>query len=93
MKRAGAIAFTNGKWQQFGLATDLANTTGSYSAVFTTKATTVSLFARLNNNGTVQVEANTINGSLKCSGNFSVTNDLIFPNTVTGGESGQCAGL
>ena len=47
----------------------------------------------LNNNGTVQVEANTINGSLKCSGNFSVTNDLIFTNNVTGGESGQCAGL
>ena len=47
----------------------------------------------LNNNGTVQVEANTINGSLKCNGNVSVTNDFIFPNNVTGGKSGQCAGL
>ena len=44
----------------------------------------------LNNNGTVQVESNIINGSLNCSGNFSATNDIIFPNTVTGSKSGQC---
>jgi len=48
---------------------------------------------RLDNNGTVQVEANTINGSLECSGNVSATDDVIFPNTVTGSKSGQCAGL
>jgi DUF4097 and DUF4098 domain-containing protein YvlB len=47
---------------------------------------------KLDFNGTVQVEANTINGSLECSGNVFVGNDG-FPNTVTGKESGQCAGL
>lgn len=44
------------------------------------------------NNGTVEVEANDIQGPLNCSGNTSVTND-VQPNSVTGPETGQCAGL
>ena len=41
-------------------------------------------------NGTVQPEANTINGSLECSGNTLALDDGM-PNTVTGTKSGQCA--
>jgi len=44
------------------------------------------------NNGPVEVEANDIQGPLNCSGNTSVTNDVL-PNSVTGPETGQCAGL
>jgi hypothetical protein len=44
------------------------------------------------NNGPVEVEANDIQGPLNCSGNTSVTND-VQPNSVTGPETGQCAGL
>jgi len=48
--------------------------------------------ADLDNNGPVEVEANDIQGPLNCSGNTSVTNDG-QPNSVTGPETGQCAGL
>jgi hexosaminidase len=48
--------------------------------------------ADLNNNGPVEVEGNDIQGPLNCSGNTSVTNDG-QPNSVTGPETGQCAGL
>jgi methionine-rich copper-binding protein CopC len=40
-------------WQQFGLATALTPTTGNYSAVFTTMATTNTLSARVNSNNTI----------------------------------------
>ena len=39
-----------------------------------------------------ELESNTVQGTLMCDGNSGVTNDG-FPNTVTGQEKGQCAGL
>ncbi len=47
----------------------------------------------LDNNNVVEVESNIINGSLECSGNLVPVSNNGFPNTVTGKESGQCAGL
>lgn len=48
--------------------------------------------ADLNNNGPIAVEGNDIQGPLNCSGNASATNNG-QPNSVTGPETGQCAGL
>ncbi|MGE5608605.1 MAG: DUF4082 domain-containing protein [Bacillota bacterium] len=50
----GRIAIAAAKGQQFGLATNLTTTSGSYSAVFTTKSTTSTLYARVNNAGTLR---------------------------------------
>ncbi|HEX2971490.1 MAG TPA: DUF4082 domain-containing protein [Tepidisphaeraceae bacterium] len=50
----GRIAFANGRGLQFGLATGLLSTAGNYSAVFTTKSTTTTLYARVNQAGTLR---------------------------------------
>ena len=50
--------------------------------------------ADLNNNPAfVEVEGTHIHGSLNCTGNNLVGNDEGGPNSVTGQETGQCAGL
>jgi len=46
----------------------------------------------------MEILSNTINGSLVCTGNSPVTTNVadglyLEPNTVTGAETGQCAGL
>jgi hypothetical protein len=49
----GRIRFSN-VYQHFGMATDLATYTGNYWAIFSTMATTNTLFARVNLNGATQ---------------------------------------
>ena len=46
----------------------------------------------------MEILANTIHGTLACSGNTPVPTNVadgqaLFPNQVTGRETGQCAGL
>jgi methionine-rich copper-binding protein CopC len=48
----GRVSFGAAAWQHFGLATDFGNVAGNYWAMFSTKGTTSTLFARVNNNGT-----------------------------------------
>ena len=49
----GSISFASAQGQQFGLATDLQATAGNFAAVFTTRTSNTTLFARVNNNGTL----------------------------------------
>ncbi len=50
----GSVNFGAAPFQNFGMATDLANTTGNSWALFGTSATTDTLFAQVNQSGTVQ---------------------------------------
>ena len=49
----GRIAFSNA-YQSFGMGTGLANSVGNYWAIFSTGGTNNTLFAQVNNNGTIQ---------------------------------------
>lgn len=46
-----------------------------------------------NNGPRNELEANTINGSLSCSGNNPAINNNSHTNTVSGSRSGECVGL
>jgi hypothetical protein len=46
-----------------------------------------------NNSGPITLEANTIGGSLVCTGNGTLPTNGGFPNTVGGNTVGQCKGL
>jgi hypothetical protein len=48
------VAFGPGQYQHFGLATSLAGYAGNYWAIFSTMATTSTLYARVNVNGATQ---------------------------------------
>src|SRR5205085_11737810 len=50
----GRVAFGAAAWQQFGIATNLGSATGNYWAVFSTRGTTNTLYARVNVSGTGQ---------------------------------------
>ncbi len=49
--------------------------------------------ATLNDNASLGVGGNTIQGNLSCAGNVEVRSNGFPPSTVAGANTGECAGF